>query len=150
MYIITVLERRLCNVSSPYSLFTVNFLPVNEDGLHHTLTAGVHRWRFAFRLPAESLPSSFEGEHGAIRWFLKVEVDKPFPSINSKWYRTFTVLSRLDMNEPVYQVSQQPVYQVSRRPIYQVGQQPVYQVSQQAWCTYMYGVTVTVCKLGIV
>ena len=81
------------------------FLEVKEDGPHHTLPVGEHRWAFAFRLPKEMLPSSFEGEHGAIRWYLKVEVDKPFPSINNKWYRTFTVLSKLDMNEAVYQVS---------------------------------------------
>ena len=78
---------------------------MEEDGPHHTLPVGEHRWAFAFLLPAEMLPSSFEGEHGAIRWYLKVEVDKPFPSINNRWYRTFTVLSKLDMNEAVYQVS---------------------------------------------
>ncbi|XP_076449286.1 uncharacterized protein LOC143285757 isoform X2 [Babylonia areolata] len=75
----------------------------NQEGPNLTLTVGKHRWAFAFRLPADRLPSSFEGQYGAIRWFLKVEVDKPFPSINNKWYKPFTVLSNLNINEPVYQ-----------------------------------------------
>ena len=78
---------------------------VNEEGPHRSLAAGKHSWPFAFRLPAERLPSSLEGEYGAVRWFLRVEVDKPFPSVNNRWYRTFTVLSHLDINEAVYKVS---------------------------------------------
>lgn len=85
-------------------VITVVGTKVNQEGPNTTLTVGKLRWPFAFRLPAERLPSSIEGEHGAVRWFLKVEVDKPFPSINNKWYRAFTVLSCLDINEPVYQV----------------------------------------------
>ncbi|KAK7115092.1 hypothetical protein V1264_001031 [Littorina saxatilis] len=83
-------------------VLTVFGKKANVDGPNHTLTVGQHKWNFAFRLPAERLPSSFEGEYGAIRWFLKVEVDKPFPSINNKWFRAFTVLSALDLNEAVY------------------------------------------------
>nr|KAG5712662.1 hypothetical protein BaRGS_029717 [Batillaria attramentaria] len=86
--------------------YTVFGKKLNVDGPNVQLTAGKHVWGFAFKLPPTSLPSSYEGEYGAIRWWLRAEVDKPFPAINNKWYRSFTVLSKLDLNEPVYAAPQ--------------------------------------------
>ncbi|KAK6993688.1 arrestin domain-containing protein 3 [Biomphalaria glabrata] len=66
------------------------------------LTSGNHQYVYNFNLPSQGLPSSFEGHYGSIRYFLRVEVDKPFPSINNHFYSSFTVLAHLDANLPVY------------------------------------------------
>lgn len=89
-----------------HQVFFTSFLD-HVSGKEETvqLTVGVHRWKFSFRLPGSNLPSSFEGEYGAVRWWLKVEVDKPFPFLNNTWYKAFTVLSKLNLNEAVYQVN---------------------------------------------
>ncbi|KAH9508080.1 Arrestin domain-containing protein 3 [Bulinus truncatus] len=60
------------------------------------------RSRFKSKIPSEGLPSSYEGRHGSIRYFLRVEVDKPFPRINYNFYSIFTVLAHLDANLPEY------------------------------------------------
>ncbi|KAH9503648.1 Arrestin domain-containing protein 3 [Bulinus truncatus] len=66
------------------------------------LSSGNHEFNFRFLLPSEGLPSSYEGRHGSIRYFLRVEVDKPFPRINYNFYSIFTVLAHLDANLPEY------------------------------------------------
>ncbi|XP_041376713.1 arrestin domain-containing protein 3-like [Gigantopelta aegis] len=75
----------------------------DETGPNVTLTAGNHRLRFIFVLPKEgNFPSSFEGEYGAIRFWLKMEVAKPFPGINKTWYRCITYLSDININQMMY------------------------------------------------
>ncbi|XP_050388475.2 arrestin domain-containing protein 3-like [Patella vulgata] len=69
-----------------------------------TLPAGKQNYKFSFRLPNGGLPSSFEGEYGAVRFWLKVVVDKPMFSFNEKWWRCFTVLEDIDVNKPGYKV----------------------------------------------
>ncbi|XP_071086724.1 arrestin domain-containing protein 1-like [Haliotis cracherodii] len=86
-------------------VFTVFGKKQNATGPNHTLTAGRHNYRYKFNLPKEGLPSSFEGEHGAIRFWLKVEVNRPFPNFNQCWYRGITVLDDINVNGSQYKAS---------------------------------------------
>ncbi|XP_059178582.1 uncharacterized protein LOC131957802 [Physella acuta] len=69
------------------------------------LDAGEARYKFSFPLPSQGLPSSFEGEFGAIRYFIKLELDKPFPAINDRYYTCFTVLAYINVNDVIYRKS---------------------------------------------
>jgi hypothetical protein len=42
--------------------------------------------------------TSFEGKHGSIRYFLKVELDKPW-TLNHKMKKLFTVINPIDINQ---------------------------------------------------
>ena len=72
--------------------------------------AGCHEYKFEVPLPV-ALPSSFEGEHGFVRYFCKATIDKPW-KFDHEVKAAFTVLSRLDLNsEPEeLRVSYQTVY----------------------------------------
>jgi hypothetical protein len=45
--------------------------------------------------------TSFEGKHGSIRYFLKVELDKPW-TLNHKMKKLFTVINPIDINNREY------------------------------------------------
>ena len=47
--------------------------------------------------------TSFEGKHGSIRYFLKLELDQPW-SWNQKLKKLFTVISPIDINESQFLV----------------------------------------------
>ncbi|XP_067665145.1 arrestin domain-containing protein 3-like [Haliotis asinina] len=64
------------------------------DDIH--LPAGRHTFPFVFQLPPE-LPSSFEGEHGHVRYTAKGIIDKPW-KFDHKTKRAFTVICLLDLN----------------------------------------------------
>ncbi|XP_071086714.1 arrestin domain-containing protein 1-like [Haliotis cracherodii] len=97
-------------------VFTVFGKKQNADGPNHTLTAGRHNYRYKFNLPKEGLPSSYEGEYGAIRFWLKVEVDRPFPNFNQCWYRGITMLDDINVNDSQYKapVRRQAKKQISK------------------------------------
>ncbi|XP_050396727.1 arrestin domain-containing protein 3 [Patella vulgata] len=69
-----------------------------------TLAAGKQNYKFSFRLPSNGLASSFEGDNGAVRYWLTVVVATPTFSFDQKWYRCITVLEEIDVNKPVYKV----------------------------------------------
>lgn len=69
--------------------------PVEGDGEFHP--AGTHQFPFEVPLPIE-LPSSFEGEHGYVRYCCKATIDKPW-KFDHEVKTAFTVLSRLDLND---------------------------------------------------
>ncbi|CAG5132834.1 unnamed protein product, partial [Candidula unifasciata] len=71
---------------------------------NNLMPTGMYKYKFSFKLPREGIPSSFEGSMGAIRYWITVEVDKPFLSFNDKFYKSFTVLANIDLNEAVYRV----------------------------------------------
>eukprot|EP00118_Oscarella_pearsei_P016239 m.153635 g.153635 ORF g.153635 m.153635 type:complete len:230 (+) comp38622_c1_seq14:371-1060(+) len=54
---------------------------------------------FAFQLPASGLPSSFEGHHGHIRYWLEAIVHRPWTH-DFKTKRAFTVHDVIDVNLP--------------------------------------------------
>ncbi|KAI8478878.1 Arrestin domain-containing protein 3 [Branchiostoma belcheri] len=62
------------------------------------LTAGRHQFSFSFQLPDERLPTSFEGKHGSVRYWLKAEIDRPW-TLPSKVKRDFTIIDHIDIND---------------------------------------------------
>lgn len=66
------------------------------SGENPELPAGHYEYPFQFQLPA-SLPSSFEGAHGNVRYFLKSTIDKPW-KFDHVTKRPFTIISNMDLN----------------------------------------------------
>lgn len=64
--------------------------------------AGEHDYPFSFELP-NKLPSSFEGDHGYIRYQLKVKIKKSWKS-DLKMKRMFSINQCIDVNEPKFNV----------------------------------------------
>jgi hypothetical protein len=60
------------------------------------LEAGHHQYIFTVRLP-DRLPSSFEGEHGYIRYTVEATIDKPW-KFDHVTRTAFTVIGILDLN----------------------------------------------------
>ncbi|XP_025077865.1 uncharacterized protein LOC112554340 [Pomacea canaliculata] len=60
------------------------------------LAAGRTTFPFCFGLPP-NLPSSFEGAHGYVRYFVKAIIDKPW-KFDYTFKRPFTVIGILDLN----------------------------------------------------
>ena len=69
----------------------------DRKGDNPVLPAGEHIMPFAFQLPSSGLPSSFEGEHGHIRYWLEATVDRPWTN-DYKTKRAFTVHDVIDVN----------------------------------------------------
>lgn len=70
--------------------------------------AGNYSYPFQMQLP-NSLPSSFEGAHGNVRYYIKCAIDRPW-KFDHKTKRVFTVISQLDLNRvPDALISQQRV-----------------------------------------
>ncbi|ELU04845.1 hypothetical protein CAPTEDRAFT_173828 [Capitella teleta] len=68
----------------------------NQDGDNPVHPAGRHQYPFHYTLP-QNLPSSFEGPHGQVRYWINCNIDKPWKfDHNSKI--AYTVLSMLDLN----------------------------------------------------
>ncbi|XP_046577901.1 arrestin domain-containing protein 3-like, partial [Haliotis rubra] len=86
-------------------VYTVFGKTLDATGPNHTLTAGRHNYRYKLKLPNKDLPSSFEGEFGAIRFWVKVEVDRPTSNLNQCWYRGFTILDNINVNDSQYKAS---------------------------------------------
>lgn len=75
---------------------------LGEDGPNHTITTGVHKYRFSFKLPVDGLPSSYEGKYGAIRYWLTLQIDRPLLRFNIDRFKTITVLDHIDVNTPEF------------------------------------------------
>ena len=64
------------------------------------LEAGSHRYPFTFSLPP-NVPSSFEGEHGYVRYTAEATMERPW-KFNHVTRCAFTVISLVDLNlEPM-------------------------------------------------
>lgn len=66
-------------------------------GDRETLPEGEHRFPFCFQLPG-NLSSSFEGEHGYIRYKLKMKIKKSWKK-DLKLKRMFVVNEIIDVNQ---------------------------------------------------
>lgn len=68
-----------------------------SGGDEYVLPPGQHTFPFSFVLPP-SLPSSFEGGIGYVRYLVKGTIDRPW-RFDDDTVRPFTVLSALDLNQ---------------------------------------------------
>jgi hypothetical protein len=64
---------------------------------------------FFFVLPHNILVTSFEGKHGNIRYYLKVELNQPW-AFNNKLKKPFTVICPIDINEREYLVKIRKIF----------------------------------------
>ena len=99
--------RSLSIYEGTFSLDAVHFNPftVGEDGPNPTIAAGIYQYRFSFQLPADRLPSSYEGSYGAIRYWLQLQIDRPLLKFDTDRHKMITVLDRIDVNIPEFSVS---------------------------------------------
>lgn len=74
----------------------VTYLFGSQGGKTLELPAGVTTYSFACVLP-ESLPSSFEGKHGHLRYGCKVVVDRPWKA-DKEFRLSFSVIKTEDLN----------------------------------------------------
>lgn len=74
--------------------------PVNGHGKQ--LAPGYYKYPFEYHIPKDKMHSSFEGHHGATRWFIKIEIGRPMPCFNIVLYKCFTFLSNVDIDLPLY------------------------------------------------
>lgn len=71
----------------------------NQSGDNPVLAAGDYTFPFNFQIPSTSLPTSYEGRHGHIRYWLKVIIDRPWRfDITTKV--AFTIIQFVDINVP--------------------------------------------------
>jgi len=60
------------------------------------LEAGTYRYPFTFPLPP-NVPSSFEGEHGYVRYTVEAKIDRPW-KFDHVSRSAFTVINHVDLN----------------------------------------------------
>lgn len=85
--------------SAPFSSFKKYFSLISgpkQGSDKIKLAAGRTTFPFCFGLPP-NLPSSFEGAHGYVRYFVKAIIDKPW-KFDYTFKRPFTVIGILDLN----------------------------------------------------
>ncbi|GAB0088085.1 hypothetical protein DMENIID0001_024650 [Sergentomyia squamirostris] len=75
---------------------STSYLLGNESAEAVELPVGLHNFTVACSLP-DQLPSSFEGDHGSIRYSVKVVVDRPW-KFDHTFEEAFTVLKQYDLN----------------------------------------------------
>jgi len=88
---------------------------LTADGAENSrLQAGTHRFPFTFSLPP-TLPSSFEGIHGSVRYTAEATMVRPW-KFDHKTRSAFTVISLVDLNleSPEFRVTSRIIYSVSR------------------------------------
>ncbi|KAI8777174.1 arrestin domain-containing protein 3-like [Biomphalaria glabrata] len=78
----------------------------NQQDEERTLESGQYTYPFQFHIPASS-PSSFEGQYGFIRYWIKVAIERPWKEdVSVK--KLFTVIYPVDLNrEPT---ADQPIH----------------------------------------
>ena len=82
-----------------YVLF---FFPI-DHGEPSTLPAGRREFPFSFRLPEETLATSFQGKHGSIRYWVEVKLQQSQDSV-TEIRREFTFIEYINVNTPALQV----------------------------------------------
>ncbi|XP_043920079.1 arrestin domain-containing protein 3-like [Protopterus annectens] len=80
-----------------YPLGDKNVDSVNADG--STLHAGQHEFPFSFQLPAVPLVPSFKGEHGAVRYWIRAKLHRPWRT-STQEIAEFTIFQHVDVNQP--------------------------------------------------
>ncbi|XP_071947840.1 arrestin domain-containing protein 3-like [Antedon mediterranea] len=63
-----------------------------------TLTAGHHCFPFSFQLPISNIPTTFEGAHGWVRYYLEAVLDETWWKFNKRCKVGITVIAPVDCN----------------------------------------------------
>lgn len=91
-------QRRTCESEEEYFDNTFSVIAMDlGDRDEYILKPGLHTFPFSFVLPLE-IPSSFEGEHGHVRYIAKGTIDRSW-SFNDHTKRAFTVIGLQDLNK---------------------------------------------------
>ncbi|XP_044727911.1 arrestin domain-containing protein 17-like [Chrysoperla carnea] len=90
-------RRRRRHLSGTEEYFKIEYyLLGSRTGDKIELSTGTHSYPFSCELPT-TLPSSFEGLHGHIRYTAKVTLDRPW-KFDQEYKTAFTVVSTVDLN----------------------------------------------------
>jgi len=89
----------------PYETLLRLLTAPGQIGANPVLSPGEHSFPFEFRLPEENLPSTFEGKHGYVKYWLKAILDRPWKD-DMAIVEPFTVTERVDVNQPEFLVRQ--------------------------------------------
>ena len=79
------------------------FAAPGQPGPNPVLSAGEHSFPFEFRIPEENLPSTYEGKHGHVKYWLKAILDRPWKE-DKTVVEAFTVTEKVDVNQPEFRV----------------------------------------------
>nr|XP_056704680.1 arrestin domain-containing protein 3-like [Euleptes europaea] len=66
---------------------------------NHIIHSGWHEYAFSFQLPQVSLPTSFEGIHGSVRYWVEAKLHRSW-HLPVKSKKEFTVVEHIDINTP--------------------------------------------------
>ena len=72
-------------------------------GPNPVLKAGEYSFPFEFHLPEDNLPTTFEGKHGCVKYWLKAIIDRPWKE-DKTVMEAFNVVERVDVNQPEFLV----------------------------------------------
>ena len=91
-----------------YVLVKTTFLIVTDtkEGQNYVIPAGMHHYKFNFKLPEHAIPSSYEGVCGAVRYWLKLSIHRSsLLHAEKARYKPITVLDYIDVNAAAFRVS---------------------------------------------
>ena len=89
--------QRTVHYNAEESFFNMQVNLWGEHGGSQQLQPGNYDWPFSFQLPSKTLPASYEGPYGNIRYWLEARMDRPW-KFNHVTKFAFTVLERVDLN----------------------------------------------------
>ncbi|XP_076302607.1 arrestin domain-containing protein 17-like [Lasioglossum baleicum] len=92
----TKTEHQTYSASEQYFSVKDNILVSKGLDSRVDITEGFHRFPFRLQLPS-NIPSSFEHEHGRVRYTVKAVIDRPW-KFDHECKAAFTVVSILDLN----------------------------------------------------
>lgn len=87
-----------------YQFFSFSFIGPFQSGSDSTLQPGNYSFPFQFSLPPHSLPTSFEGVYGNIRYWLHAVVDRPWRK-NLQVDSPIFIVERVQIRDPTLLVS---------------------------------------------
>ena len=91
-----------------YVLFKITFVIATDtkEGQNYVIPAGMHHYKFNFKLPEHAIPSSYEGVCGAVRYWLKLAIHRSsLLHAEKARYKPITVLDYIDVNAAAFRVS---------------------------------------------
>ncbi|XP_043920078.1 arrestin domain-containing protein 3-like [Protopterus annectens] len=80
-----------------YPIGEINDDAVKEDT--RNLFAGQHEFPFSFQLPATPLVPSFKGEHGAVRYYMRAKLHRPW-RLAMEEVEELIIFQHIDINQP--------------------------------------------------